>query len=91
MVPASASVWPVRGIDQVGGELLAAQAVAAEPGPPALAGDAEEDLVVEGVEDRLLVETQGQQQRRHRQLAAPVDADVHRSLASNSKSSQLPR
>ena len=64
------------GIDQVGGQLLAAQAVGAERGPPALPGAGEEDLVVEGVEDRLLVEAQGQQQRGHRQLAAPVDADM---------------
>ena len=68
------------GIDQIGGQLLAAQAIGAERGPPALAGAVEEDLVVEGVEDGLLVEPEGEQQRRHRQLAAAVDADVDQVL-----------
>ncbi len=64
------------GVDEVAGERLALQVLAAEPGPPALAGTVVGQLAVEGVEDGLLVETQRQQQRRHRQLAAPVDADI---------------
>ena len=79
-MPASASVCAGGGVDQVGGELLATQAIGAERRPPALAGAVEEDLVVEGVEDGLLVEAEGQQQRRHRQLAAPVDADMDQVL-----------
>ena len=64
------------GIDQVAGQGLALEVVAAELGPPALPGSGIGHLVVEGVEDRLLVETQRQQQRRHRQLAASVDAHI---------------
>ena len=76
LVPASASVSPVaastRSAVSFWPRRRSGRNAVRQPCPARW----NEDLVVEGVEDRLLVEPEGQQQRRHRQLAAPVDADV---------------
>ncbi len=68
------------GIDQVGDELLAAQPLLPEGLLPAEPGALEGDLLVEVVEDLLLRQAEPEQQRGHRQLAAPVDAHEHQVL-----------
>ena len=50
--------------------------VGAERHAPSLLGRLERDAVVEGREDLLVVQPERIEQRRHRQLAAPVDAHI---------------
>ena len=64
------------GVDQVAGRLDAAQAIGTERHAPAVLGRLERDAVVEGGEDFLVLEPERIEQRRHRQLAAPVDAHI---------------
>ena len=64
------------GVDQIAGRLDAAQTVGPERHAPALLGRLEHDAVVEGRQNLLVLETQRIKQRRHRQLAAPVDTHI---------------
>ena len=65
------------GVDQVADGLEAAEAIDAERDAPMVAGALVGDLVVEGRQDLLAVHAERHQQRRHRNLAAAVDAGVH--------------
>ena len=65
------------GVDQVDGGLHALHALGIERHAPVGAVPVVDDAVVEGRQDLLAVEAQGVEQRRRRQLALPVDADVH--------------
>ena len=65
------------GVDQVGHRLEAAEAVDGERDAPVVAGPLVGDLVVEGRQDLFAVHAERHQQRRHRDLAAAVDAGVH--------------
>ena len=65
------------GIDQVVDRLVAAEAVGIERhAPAAFLAALVEDLLVEGRQDLLAVETEREHQRRHRNLAAAVDTRV---------------
>ena len=65
------------GVDQVLGRLGAAQLVGVEGQLPAVAVAGDRDRLVEGREDFLAVHAERHQERRHRDLAAAVDARVH--------------
>ena len=65
------------GIDQVADGLEAAETLDVERDAPAVAGALVGDLVVEGRQDLFAVHAERHQQRRHRNLAAAVDAGVH--------------
>ena len=62
------------GVDEVGRRRETAHLLRHERNLPAELGVLHPDGVVEGAEDGLLVEAERIQQRRHMQLAAPVDA-----------------
>src|SRR5262245_3694309 len=64
------------GVDQVARRLDAAQAIATERHAPAFLGCLQRDAVVERGENFLVLESERIEQRRHRQLAAPVYADI---------------
>ena len=64
------------GVDQVIDRLVAAQPVGVERHAPAFLGALVEHLLVERVEDGLAVHAERGKQRRHRNLAAPVDARI---------------
>ena len=63
-------------VGDVEGRLLAAPLLGDERDQPAALAAHEDDAVVEGVEDLLARHVERVQQRRHRQLALAVDADV---------------
>ena len=65
------------GVDHVGDGLLALQRVRMEGNAPAFAVALVERLRVEGRQDLFAVHAERHQQRRHRDLAATVDAGVH--------------
>ena len=65
------------GVDEIVDRLVAAEAVGIERHAPAVLVPLVGDLLVEGVEDLLAVHAEREQQRRHRNLAAPVDARMH--------------
>ena len=62
------------GVDEIVHRLVAAHAVGVERHPPAVLGALVEDLLEERVEDLLAVHAEREQERRHRNLAAAVDA-----------------
>src|SRR5579859_6912000 len=64
------------GVDQVVDRLVAAHAIGIERHAPAVFGALVEHLLVEGVEDLLAIHAERIEQRRHRNLAAPVDARI---------------
>ena len=64
------------GVDQVRRRLDAAHAVGIERHLPAILSRLQRDPVVEGRQDLFVVETERIEQRRHRQLAAAVDAHI---------------
>ncbi len=64
------------GVDQIAGRLDPAQAVGPERHAPAVLGRLQRDAVVEGGQNLLVLESERIEQRRHRQLAAPVDAHI---------------
>ena len=64
------------GVDQIAGRLDAAHAIGTERHAPSLLGRLERNAVVEGREDLLVVQAKRIEQRRHRQLAASVDAHI---------------
>ncbi len=63
-------------VDDVVDRLHALQALGIERLAPAVAGGLVDDGLVEGGENLLAVETEREQQRRHRNLAATVDARI---------------
>src|SRR4051794_4289511 len=65
------------GVDEVVDSLVAAHAVGIEGHPPAFFCALVDDLLVEGVEHLFAVHAEREQQRRHRNLAAPVDTRMH--------------
>ena len=65
------------GVDQVADSLEAAETLDVERNAPVVAGALVGDLVVEGRQDLFAVHAERHQQRRHRNLAAAVDAGVH--------------
>ncbi len=64
------------GIDQIVDRLVALQAVGIERHAPAVLGALVSDVLVERAEDLLAVEPERIEQRRHRNLAAAVDARI---------------
>src|SRR6185437_11930686 len=58
------------------GRLDAAHAIWPERHAPSLLGRLERNAVVEGREDLLVVQAKRIEQRRHRQLAAAIDAHI---------------
>src|SRR5262249_16783729 len=64
------------GVDQVASGLDAAQAVRPERHAPAFLGRLKRDAIVEGGEDRWVLEAKRIEQGRYWQLAAPVDAHI---------------
>ena len=64
------------GVDQVDGGLHALQAIRVERHAPAVGRVLVDDRVVEGRQDLLAVHAEGEEQRRDRDLPAPVDAGV---------------
>ncbi len=64
------------GVDQVARRLDAAHAIGTERHAPSLLGRLQRNAVVEGRQDLLVVEAKRVEQRRHRQLAAPVDTHI---------------
>ena len=64
------------GVDEIDGRLEALHPLGVERHAPAFLGARVDHLLVEGREDFLAVEAEREQQRRHRNLPAPVDARV---------------
>ncbi|MGY3367081.1 hypothetical protein ACVWZL_004206 [Bradyrhizobium sp. GM2.4] len=64
------------GVDQVVDGRVAAETIGVERNAPAFLDPLVLDLLVEGAEDRLAVETKREHQRRHRKLAATVDTRI---------------
>src|SRR5216684_3168640 len=64
------------GIDEIVHRFVAAHAIGVERNPPAVLGALVDDLLIEGVEDFLAIHGEGEHQRRHRNLAAAVDARI---------------
>ena len=74
--PASTTTSPRVGVDEVDGRLEALHPLGVERHAPAVLGARVDHLLVEGRKDFLAVEAEREQQRRHRNLPAPVDARV---------------
>ena len=64
------------GVDQIVDRLVAAEAVGIERHAPAVLLPLVDHLAIEGVEDLLGVHAERVEQRRHRDLPAPVDARI---------------
>ena len=65
------------GVDEVGRSLDALHALGVERHAPAVLEAGVDDLAIEGRQDLLAVQAERIEQRRHRNLAAPVDARIH--------------
>ena len=65
------------GVDQIVDRLVAAQPVGIERHAPAVLGALVRHLLVEGVEDLFAAHAERIEQRRHRDLPAPVDARMN--------------
>ncbi len=74
--PALATTSPASRVHEIGERAHAAHLLGHERHLPAALRFLDRNLLVERRQDLLVVETQRIKQRRHRQLAAPVDANV---------------